>query len=342
MQPPEAPLSDDFLDRFLGGVSSDAFGMMFGIDHGALIRGADILLKGGGELGNSLFAAALGGTDPASLLDEFDAEAEALFKPRGQNQAINKAVSEYSEARKKIVEYSVPTMNWAIQDKTLSKARQNREGFQRQIDERAKERNRLERIQRLWQPVSKRHALLAQLESSVDVILLPADFSDRRKAAINSLSTARSTKEEAAVELERLHQDKASIHVPAAILESSDLINSLNQRFGSHRKANQDLEKLNGNRQQIQADRETLFMELPADVQDNAKQQRMAVDLRTRLQTLGTREDVYEMSKRVLASLGVSLRKYALMLSQLASKRSFGAGSSSASSKYISALTMCW
>jgi uncharacterized protein YhaN len=94
MQPPEAPLSDDFLDRFLGGVSSDAFGMMFGIDHGALIRGADILLKGGGELGNSLFAAALGGTDPASLLDEFDAEAEALFKPRGQNQAINKAVPE--------------------------------------------------------------------------------------------------------------------------------------------------------------------------------------------------------------------------------------------------------
>lgn len=291
MGPDENPVADDLLDRFLAGVTSEAFGMMFGIDHDGLIRGADILLKGGGELGNSLFAAALGGADPNALLRELDAQAEALFKPRGQNQAINKAVSEYNEARRRVSEYSVLTLNWSVQDRTLSKARVDREGLQRQIDELVLGRKGLERLQRLWPPVSKRRARLAQLELLKHVVVLPPDFSDIRKAALAALGSARAAKEEAEVELEQLSLEKAAIHVPKAILESSEAINALNQRFGSHRKANQDLAKLHGNRQQLEADTDALLKELPADVQDHAKQQRIPVDRRTRLQALGTKEE---------------------------------------------------
>ena len=58
--PDNAPLQDDALAPFLGGVSRDVFQRAFGLDAAALRQSGDDLKASDGELGAALFSAASG------------------------------------------------------------------------------------------------------------------------------------------------------------------------------------------------------------------------------------------------------------------------------------------
>jgi uncharacterized protein YhaN len=78
----EAPIDAAALERALGGVDREAFEREWSLDHEQLRAGGAALLRGDGELGQSLLAAGLGGIGVAAMASELDAEAKELFGKR--------------------------------------------------------------------------------------------------------------------------------------------------------------------------------------------------------------------------------------------------------------------
>ena len=121
------PIGDSLLHKFLQGVGEDLFSTLFGIDHEALRRGGQEILRGGGEVGQSLFAAGLGGISIPQILQTLDAEAEKLFRPRGQTQKINKAIDAHSTAKREIVALSLSSREWSEHYQALKTAAADRQ-----------------------------------------------------------------------------------------------------------------------------------------------------------------------------------------------------------------------
>ena len=81
-------VEDILHNQFLGGLDEDLFAQQFGIDYEALVQGGDELLRGGGSVGDSLFAAGLGG-GVQDVLESPDQDLRALFLRTGQKPLTN-------------------------------------------------------------------------------------------------------------------------------------------------------------------------------------------------------------------------------------------------------------
>lgn len=96
----DEPIGEDVLSNLLPGLDEKLFSQLHGIDYEGLVQGGQAILEQSGDLGKSLFGAALGTKGKTDLLSELASEADKLFKTRGQNQIINAAVAELKEARR--------------------------------------------------------------------------------------------------------------------------------------------------------------------------------------------------------------------------------------------------
>lgn len=84
----EEPIGNDALSELLPGLDEKLFSQLHGIDHAGLVQGGHAILEQSGDLGKSLFGAALGGQRKNDLVGELVSEADSLFKARGQNQSL--------------------------------------------------------------------------------------------------------------------------------------------------------------------------------------------------------------------------------------------------------------
>jgi uncharacterized protein YhaN len=89
----EQPMGDDILGKLLPGLDEDLFSQLHGIDYDGLVQGGQAILRQSGDLGKSLFGAALGTKGKTDLLGELASEADKLFRSKGQNQIINAAAA---------------------------------------------------------------------------------------------------------------------------------------------------------------------------------------------------------------------------------------------------------
>lgn len=98
-------VSEDVMTRLLRGISEETFRHAFGLDHDTLRRGAEALLAGKGDLGESLFDASVGGGGEVQrLLERLEKEADGIYRPRGQSLPLNDAIKAFTEAQKTIKE----------------------------------------------------------------------------------------------------------------------------------------------------------------------------------------------------------------------------------------------
>ena len=95
------PVDEAVLARLLGGVSEEQFLSTFGLDHESLRRGGDALLLGQGNVGESLFGAAVAGGEVHRLLRTLRADAEALFTPKAHTRPLNEALKALTEAHRR-------------------------------------------------------------------------------------------------------------------------------------------------------------------------------------------------------------------------------------------------
>ena len=247
-------LADQVLEQFLGHIDESFFRMMFGLDHLRLREGGDALLKGEGDAGTSLFAAAAGMTGLASLLAEIDDEASGLFLPKGKNPAINAAVRLYRQAKSESLAEVLSPEKWL-------KAREEKEvlGKHRNSlnDEDVRLRTEVDRLTRIGQCVTafchlrKTRSALDELENVPD---LPADATSCRERAIHQRETAQSEWSRLSKEEQDLTAAIEKTEVPDDILAHDREIEELFQRSGGVENTQADLPKRRAERERLEAE----------------------------------------------------------------------------------------
>jgi uncharacterized protein YhaN len=292
------PIDERALDRYLHGVTEETFGLLFGIDHEALVRGGRNILEGKGETGQSLFAAGAGGANLRAVLEAIDADADALFKNKGQLPAINKAISRHQEIRKRISELSQSSREWAEKEKELRKAMAERDNLRKDVERNAAEVNRLQRLAGIVPRAGLLRETRSKVETMGEVTILPDDFASRRHQAEKQLNTAREVKRRAELDLERLNADIARIVLPQKILDQAGAIEAIRERLGQYRKAADDLGPLRGKLQQNKADIRTVLPELaPGLDMDTVKGMRPRAALKSRIQRLASRHEALQAER---------------------------------------------
>jgi len=283
----ERPLPEATLNKFLAGVGQDLFTTMFGIDHPALQRGGEEILQGGGEVGQSLYSAALGGISLRQIQQSLDQEARQLFLPQGQNPKINKSLTAYRAAKRTIEEYSLTGSTWAQHTHALEEAMAERQAVLDELANLGKEQHRLERLRMALPNIARRRELCLKLQEYHDVVLLPPEFAEHRREVMQRLEQAREAETHSRQALERLSLERQGLVVPEALLEHAETITLLQQRLGSHRKAAQDRSRLLGQRRQVEAEVQGLLAKLPASLAlGPVKERRRQVAHRARVQEL--------------------------------------------------------
>jgi uncharacterized protein YhaN len=286
------PLADNLLLPFLGGVDRERFQAMFGIGHEQLVAGGRELVRGGGNLGQVLFAAGTGIADLQAIQDRLRAEAEELFKPRASTKRINKTLKSLDEARRRARHPRVSSDEWAQHDEILRAALARRDAVQNEWQQLQTELHRLQRLAQAQPLVGRRRQVLDGQTRLGPVRRLPADMADQRRAAEAALEVARKTQQTAEDELVRLDAELGRLPLPDLLLAREMPIRGLSDLLGSHRKAQRDLPGLLARREQVEQAATAVLRRLrPALSLAEAEQLRLTRLQQVAIQDLGNRHD---------------------------------------------------
>jgi uncharacterized protein YhaN len=310
-----ALIEESHLHTFLGGVDSDLFATIFGIDHADLVQGGEEIIQGGGDVGQVLFAAGSGISDLRKVQGELQAEAEDLFKPRGQTQRINEALTTLKKNKKAMREAELPCQEWVRHDRALREALDRKQFIDRNLEQKQRERHRLERIREALPSISRQKGLLDDLKTCADAVLLPADFGDRRRDALTNLRIAENDKIQAGQSLKEINKALEGLNIPESLIENADLIEQLHQDLGSQRKAIKDRSKLIIKKDSLEADATAILKELRGDLTlDQAEQLRFSKAESARIRRLG---NMHEKLITKMENSGEEISKFSLKIEYL-------------------------
>ncbi|MBF0232717.1 MAG: AAA family ATPase [Desulfamplus sp.] len=263
----EDPLDDASIASFLpGGIDENIFTKLWGIDHGRLIAGGQELLSQSGDLGQALFSAAVGTTSLREILATLQSGADEIFKPRAPTKILNQTISSFKEAKKKIKDFGLPVSEWKKLQHDLSNTHAEIEQIEKTIESKRKEQSRLDRLNRVKGALAERRSILDRIDELGQVVLLPEDFEEKRKAAINSLQTAGEKKERAELKLLRLNEESESLSVRNDLLENEDAILALYKELGAVEKTLKDRPQQDGKRRLLRNEAAILLKGVRTDM----------------------------------------------------------------------------
>lgn len=241
------PLGEDALAPLLAGVSEAVFRTMFGLDHVTLRAGAEALLQGKGAVGESLFAAAIGGPRLHALLAELDEEAVALYNRRSHKPLVNEAIKAYLAADKRSRDSVRSADAYRAQQEGLTQARAENAAL---VDARralGAELSRLQRALRVLPLLTRRMHLAAQRAALGDVPRLAEDAATRRTRAQAEHDEALREQSRLAADIAELEERRATLRAPESMLAiDPDVIETLQNRVGSVRAAAGDVPRRRG------------------------------------------------------------------------------------------------
>lgn len=149
LDPSGQAIDEVVLLRLLRGVSEETFRHAFGLDQEALKLGAEALLAGKGDLGESLFDASVGGGGEVQrLLAELEQEADRIYRPRATALPLNEALRALSDANKLVKERQSLPEAYVAQQRALDEARARRVEVGKRKGELTHERAQLDRARR--------------------------------------------------------------------------------------------------------------------------------------------------------------------------------------------------
>ena len=281
-------IPDSTLARYLGGAGEELFQSMFGIDHESLVRGGEQVLKGGGAVGESLFAAGMGGTNLHEVRRGLEEEAQKLFLPRGRSQSISLLINGFNEAKQRSQQASLSSREWVEHDTALREAAAMLDRVTVDLRRAESEKNRLDRFRKAIPLIAERKELLAKLEAIGKVKDLSPAFGKKRREAVQKLENAADSEKAAVEALGRIRQKIEALVIPENLLRQADNVMGLHERLGSHRKALKDLHRLLGESSQLASDADTMIKELRPDVSlEGVEVLRITAAGRTRIRELG-------------------------------------------------------
>jgi uncharacterized protein YhaN len=252
-------IDDVLLAPFLSGISASVFSTMFGIDHPALVAGGEEILRQEGDVGTTLFAAALGNDRLQATLAALEQEADELYRPHGSKYAINLALAAFKAARQEVKASALAVSFWKEHQQSLTDATNRLAEISELMSRFRRERRTVERLLRILPQIALRQQHLATITSLGPVVELAPDFAERR---LNYLSDRKNTEETAADlrhKLVALREEAAQLAPPGRLLEEGSRVSELVELLGSYRKSLRDRPANEGKRQQARNDaRDTL------------------------------------------------------------------------------------
>jgi uncharacterized protein YhaN len=283
----EKPLPDDALVPFLHGVTRDQFRVMFGLGHQALVEGGREIVRGGGEVGQALVSAGIGGAQARALLKQLEEDVGALYKSGGSNPPINKLLSAHRDMKKKRDEASLSSREWKAHDDALRQAAADLKRVVTEIADLTNRQSRLQSLRGILPALGRRTKLLEELGALGSAVELRPGFAEERKIAESDLRDAMQQAERARNELERLSGEIRRIAVPEELIAQEDTITDLHERLGSHRKAAADRVGLLKEQALLQTAATDLLSDLPVEMTaDEVVPLRLDVAQRMRLRQL--------------------------------------------------------
>ncbi|MHB8110482.1 MAG: AAA family ATPase [Syntrophorhabdaceae bacterium] len=262
-------MDDSALAPFLSGISENLFQTLYGIDHDRLVAGGQALLSQSGDLGKALFSAASGIANLRGILTGLESSADELFRSKASTRLINQAITQYKESQKRIREFSVPVAEWTRLQNELDDTLSAILDIEADINRKSKEKNRLDRIYRVNSALAERRTIMAQIGELSGVLVLPEDFQERCKAAIDNLHKTREAEEKAKTRLARLTKESESANYRPEFLENEKTILEIYRELGAVQKMINDRPQQEGRRRLLRNEAEKLLKMVRPDLSMN-------------------------------------------------------------------------
>nr|WP_319395057.1 AAA family ATPase [uncultured Desulfobacter sp.] len=265
--PDSQPLDENRFSQFFpAGMDETLFTKLWGIDHGRLIAGGQELLEQSGDLGQALFSAAVGTANLRKVLEQMQNNAVDIFKPRGSKAALNKAISDYKTAQKTMRDAALPVSNWKALQKQYAQINADISGVEQTITEKNKQKNRLERINRVKGALAQRRNYLAKIESLGNVLMLPQDFAEQYKTAETTLQNALELKERLEARLDTLNKESGGLSIRDDLLKNEVAILMIYKDLGAVEKTDADRPRQDGKRRLLRNDAENQLKGIRPDI----------------------------------------------------------------------------
>jgi uncharacterized protein YhaN len=280
-------LGEDALRPFLGAITAELFATHFAMGYDDLIRGGDEILKGQGDVGRSLFSAAVGGGRLRDLLDALEREAAELFAAHAQKPEINHAFHELEEKRREVRDKALSVDSWRRQQEGLEAAIGERREVGDRLAASRVEIKRLSRLRDLLPKLDEWRAQRQRREALGEVVSLPPEFGEQRRKTMDACDRAKDDQTKAEHEIAQRDSELAELIVDDALIEAGTQIDKLHLRLGNHQQAAGVRPSLQQRKIAAENEARRLLTDLDAKL-DLAKveQLRPSLVLRTRIETL--------------------------------------------------------
>jgi len=241
LTPDGTPVPEDVMTTLLGGAGEEVFRSMFGLDHETLRRGAEALLAGRGDVGESLYEAALGGRGIHALLAELREEKDALFRARAKKARIPAALDALQDAVRRVRESELGAEVVAEQRARLEEVQRERSRVLDRLQTLSAQRTEKARLKEAFPHARRLAGVRASLAELGAVPELPADTRSRRLGIEERLDDARRNARLRRGEAERLRERRSELPAPGPLstLSQGDL-DGLQERLATAGRAREE------------------------------------------------------------------------------------------------------
>ncbi|MBC2732469.1 YhaN family protein [Thiobacillus sp.] len=225
--PPEAGREQEL--ALTGGLERTEFEAMFGLNHVRLRAGGDLLLKGEGELGSTLFEASAGTRGIAAILAGLETDAKSLYNPHGRAQSsiINEARRQLDDQRHLWKAALTRPNDWQALNRSHEQAKEALAEVDKALETLHRCENELTELRTVAPLLREHDRARAELQYLADVPDLPENARENRLAAEQVLRRAEQDLQGAELELARCAGALTTLVIEAPLLEHADAIERL-------------------------------------------------------------------------------------------------------------------
>jgi uncharacterized protein YhaN len=283
-------VADECLARFMGGINQETFQTLFGINHERLTQAGEEIRTGQGHLGEMLFAAGAGLAGLSQAQKAIKERLDELFRPRGQNQRINRALAEFGGTQKDLKLRLLSSDEWQKHDQTYHETTSAADQIREQVRKVRGEQVGLKRIKSAIPLVATRRRLNTELNELGDMIRLRDDFGVELRKAQDQFRIAEHTITKSRTTLEDIDARLAQLNLPRTLLDAATEIESFQERLGAVEKATQDRVRLESYQQDAEHQARRILRDLARTIDlDEAETLRLRVDEPLTIRGLGQR-----------------------------------------------------
>ena len=283
----KAIVSDETLRAFMGGLSEDQFKQLFGLDHQLLDEGGRLIALGKGHLGEALFAAGAGLAGLRRLRQELDEKKDAIYKARGQVQAVAVQLRRLKELRDQVQEASLAAETYAAKDEEFRASAATALRSRQERDHARAEHGKLMRFRAALPIIGQLRAARECLREVASARTLGEGFEkDYREteASLIALETARQTLHS---DVKKLGDELQVLTLPAELLTEEEAIDRIKEKVAIWSKSKDEALKSDTRRREADAKARDIFRSLTGLTDlEQAKNFRLTIEQTHRIRDL--------------------------------------------------------